>query len=138
MYTTMGTNRVVLARRPKGVAEADGGCEEDGTAVVQEVEAMGEARDVVMTENDTMTTRVTAIRAGALTTNHKNDPASLDTVIQVDHCGAGDRGRTMDKYSLLARATERKWGERDQSFRIINNMNTKWLEGDMERERLRG
>jgi hypothetical protein len=75
MHTATGTNRVVLGRRPRGGAAADGGSEEEEMADVQGEEATGEARDVVMTETETATSAATATEteteteAGALATN---------------------------------------------------------------------
>ena len=75
MHTATGTNRVVLGRRPRGGAAADGGSEEEEMADAQGEEATGEARDMVMTETETATTAVTATEteteteAGALATN---------------------------------------------------------------------
>jgi hypothetical protein len=68
-------NRVVLGPRPWGGAAADGGSEEEEIADVQGEEAMGEARDVVMTETETASMAATATEtafeteAGALATN---------------------------------------------------------------------
>jgi len=69
--TATGMNRVVLGRRPRQGAAADGGSEEQEMAEVEEEEAAGEARDVVMTETETVTTAATETEteAGALTTN---------------------------------------------------------------------
>jgi len=81
MHTATGTNRVVLGRRPKGGAAAGGGSEEeemaddmaDEMADVQEDEAAGDERDVVMTETETATTAATETEteteAGAQATN---------------------------------------------------------------------
>jgi len=75
MHTATGPNRVVLGRRPRGGAAADGGREAEEMADVQGEEATGEARDVVMTETETATTAATATKthteteAGALATN---------------------------------------------------------------------
>jgi hypothetical protein len=64
MHMAMGTSRVVLGRRPRGRAAAGGGSEveemADEMADVQEDEAAGEGRDVVMTETETATTAGTA------------------------------------------------------------------------------
>jgi hypothetical protein len=71
--TEMGANRVVLGRRPRGGAAADGGSEEEEMADVQEEEAAGEARDVVMSGTETATTAATETETetevGALATN---------------------------------------------------------------------
>jgi hypothetical protein len=81
MHTAIGTNRVVLGRRPTGGAAADRGSEEEEMADVQGEEATGEARDVVMTETETATTAATATEtetqteAGVLATNEYSDPA---------------------------------------------------------------
>jgi hypothetical protein len=77
MNTATGTNRVVLGRRPSGGVVAVEGSEEeemaDEMADVQEDEAAGEARDVVMTETETATTAAneteTETEAGALAAN---------------------------------------------------------------------
>jgi len=60
MHTVTGTNRVVLGRRPRGGAAAEGGSEEDEMTDVQGEEATWEARDVVMTETETATMVTTA------------------------------------------------------------------------------
>jgi hypothetical protein len=75
MHTATGTNRVVLARRPRGGAATEGGSEDEEMTDVQGEEATGEARDVVKTEAETATTAATATEteteteAGALATN---------------------------------------------------------------------
>jgi hypothetical protein len=75
MHTATVMNRVVLGRRPRGGAAADGGSEEEEMADVQGEEATGKARDVVMTETETATTATTATEtetetdAGAPATN---------------------------------------------------------------------
>jgi len=60
MHTATGTNRVVLGRRHRAGAAADGGSEEEEIHGVQGDEATGEGRDVVMTETLTATTAATA------------------------------------------------------------------------------
>jgi len=92
MHTATGTNRVVLGHRPRGGGAADGGREEKADAEGEE--AMGEARDVMMTEPEIATTTATETEAGALATNDSSDPAQLRKVIRVDHCSAGDGSRT--------------------------------------------
>jgi len=71
MHTATGTIRVALGRRPRGGAAAEGGSDEEEMADVQEEEAAGEARDIVMTETKTATTAATETEteAGALATN---------------------------------------------------------------------
>jgi len=81
MHMATGTYRVVLGRRPRGGSAGGGGSEEEEMADemanemadVQEDEAAGEARDVVMTEPGTATTAATETEseseAGALATN---------------------------------------------------------------------
>jgi len=44
-------------------------------ADVQEEKELGEARDVLMTETETMTTAASGTDTGALTTNNLSDPA---------------------------------------------------------------
>jgi hypothetical protein len=77
MLTATGTNRVVFGRRPRGGAAGRGGSEEeqmaDEMADVQEDEAAGEARDIVMTRTETATMAATETETegevGALATN---------------------------------------------------------------------
>jgi len=75
MLTAIGTNRVVLGRRPRGAAAAEGGSEEGEMTDVEGKEETGEARDVVMTEPATANTAATATEtqteteAGARSTN---------------------------------------------------------------------
>jgi hypothetical protein len=57
--TAKVTNRVVLGRRPRGVAAADVRHEEEHTAEVGDKEGVGEARHIVMTESESATTAVT-------------------------------------------------------------------------------
>jgi len=79
----MVTNSVVLGHRSRGGAVAQGGSEEEEMADemvdVQEEEAAGEARDVVMTETGTGTTTATETETevGALATNDQSHPAQL-------------------------------------------------------------
>ena len=75
IHTATGTNRVVLGRRPRGGAAAEGGREEEEMADVQEEVATGEARDIVMMKTETATAAPTETEAGALTTNDECDPA---------------------------------------------------------------
>jgi len=98
------------------------GSEEEKMADVQEEEAAGEARDVVMTETETATTAATETEtdAGALPTNDWSDRAQLRKVIRVNHCGAGDGSRTRGGRSVLGRATESKKRYSDQPFCIRN------------------
>ena len=72
IHTAMGTNRVALFRRPRGGAAGGGGSEEEAMADVQEVEAAGEAGDIVMTETKTATLAATEpeTEPGALATNN--------------------------------------------------------------------
>jgi hypothetical protein len=77
MHTATGTNSVVLGRRPRGGAAGGGGSDEeemaDEMADVQEDEAGGKARDIVMTRTETATMAATETEteseAGALATN---------------------------------------------------------------------
>jgi len=71
MHMAMGTNRVVLGRKPRRGAAVEGGSEEEAMADMQEEEAVGEARDIVMTEIETATTATTETEteAGSLVTN---------------------------------------------------------------------
>jgi len=75
LHTATGMNSVVLGRRTRGGAAAEGGSEEEEMTDVQGAEATGEAREVVMTETETATTAATATEtetetdAGALATN---------------------------------------------------------------------
>jgi len=86
MHIATGTNRVVLGPSPRGV-EADGGSGEEEMAAVEEEEAMGEARDITMTETEAEIATTTANEtqtetvAGALGTDDKSDPAQLRKVI---------------------------------------------------------
>jgi len=74
MNIAMWTNRVVLGLRARGAA-ADWGIEEEEIADVEEEEATGEARDVMMTETETeietitVTETETETEAGPLPTN---------------------------------------------------------------------
>jgi len=107
MNIAMGTNRVVLGLRSKGAAAA-GGSEEEEMADVEEEEATGEPRDVTMSETETKIATTTGTKteidteAGALATDDQSDPAQLREVIRVDHCGAGNSGRTQGGCSVLA------------------------------------
>jgi len=67
----MGTNRVVLGRRPMGGGAGDGGRAEGEIADAEEVDATGEARDVMITEAEIACTTATETEteAGALATN---------------------------------------------------------------------
>jgi len=81
MHTASATNRVVFGLRPRGGAAVGWGSEEEEIADemaeelagVEEDEAAGEARNVVMTETETATTAATATETeteeGALATN---------------------------------------------------------------------
>jgi hypothetical protein len=86
MHIATGTNREVLGPSPRGV-EADGGSGEEEMAAVEEEEAMGEARDITMTETEAEIATTTANEtqtetvAGALGTDDKSDPAQLRKVI---------------------------------------------------------
>ena len=132
-HMAMGTNRVALVHRPRGGGAADGGREEKADG--DQEESMREARDVMMSEARIATTTATETEAGALATNHWNDPAQLGNVVLVDHCGAGDGRRTQGRRSVLARPTERKKEYWDQPFGIGNKKKNHSLDGDTERER---
>ena len=73
MHMATGTNRVVLGPRFRGGSAAEGGCKEEEIADVEEEEATGEARDVMMTETETETetvnTATTETEVRTLTTN---------------------------------------------------------------------
>jgi len=90
MHMAKRTNRVVLCLRPCARAAAEGGSAQEVVADVEEEEAIGVARDAMMTENETATTAATERQAGALASNDWSDPAQLRKVIRVDYCGAGD------------------------------------------------
>jgi hypothetical protein len=107
-----GWNRAVRGARPQGLVEG-GGDEEEMADVDEEEETAEEARNITMAEIDaeaaTMTAihTATVIETGALATNKLSNTAQLSKVIQVDHCGPGDRSRMQAGRSLLSRATER-------------------------------
>ena len=102
-HMATGTNRVVLGHRPRGGRAADGGRKEMADA--KELEATGEARDVIMTDAEIPSTTATETEAGALATSNYSDPAQLPKVIRVDRWLAGDGTRTQGGCSVLARAT---------------------------------
>jgi len=64
-----------------------------------------------MTETETeiattpATETETETEAGALASNDEIDAAQLRKVIRVDHCGAGNGGRTQGGCSVVASAT---------------------------------
>jgi len=82
--TAMGSNRVVLGPRHKGVVEG-GGDHEEMAVVDEEQEAVEESRYVTMAETETATRSATATdtetETGALATNDENDSAELRKVI---------------------------------------------------------
>jgi len=74
MHMAIIRNRLVLDPIPRGGAAAEGGTQQEEMADVEKEQAMGEARDVLMTktatETETMTTMaVTESEAEALASN---------------------------------------------------------------------
>jgi hypothetical protein len=109
---------------------------------VQEDDAGGEAREVVMTETETATTAATETEteteAGAMATNDWSDPAQLCKVIRVDHCGVGDGSQMQGGLYELARDIHRKRQNWDNPLGIRNMKKKNSLDDDTERERLSG
>lgn len=107
--------------------------EEEEIADVEEEEATGETRDIMMTEIEIATTTMNETEGGALAMNDQSDPAQLGKVRRVDHCSAGDCSRTEGVHIVLARATERNLIFSDQLFSRRNDKNKQTVDGDTER-----
>jgi hypothetical protein len=67
--TATGKNRVVLGCSPRGGAAAGEGSEQQRRVDVEDDQAAGEARDVMMTETETATIAESETEVEALTTN---------------------------------------------------------------------
>jgi hypothetical protein len=107
-------------------------------ADVQEEEAAGEERDVVIIETETaiMAATETESDAGALAPNDCSVPAQLRNVIPVDGCGTGEGSQTQRARSVFARATQRKRNYCYQPLGIHNEIKDTSLDGDRKKGQL--
>jgi len=110
MHIALGMHRVIFGHRPRGGVAADGGSKEEEMADMQNMEATGDAGDVMMSEKGIGTTAATETEteARALATNNWSDLVQRCKAIQVDNCGAGDRSRMQGGRLVCPRATGRK------------------------------